>query len=131
MPKPTPTPKPAIEKLAFGGTIHLTASPTYAQKELVSLTHLLHLVHHHNKNQHRLSKWYKALCTFRHQVSKLLVEVQELDTALAFSVINKTKDGRLGGDKIGKEGRYVRGAREKVEERVNFWGGRCMERWFV
>lgn len=113
------------------GLHQLTPSPSYTQKELLSLSHLLHLIHHHNKNQHRLSKWYKSLSTFRRQVSNLLVEVQELDTALAFSLSNKTRDGRIAGERKGKEGKYVRVAREKVEVRVRFWMEHCVERWFL
>lgn len=112
-------------------TLGLTSNPSYAQKELFALTQLLHLINHHNKNQHRLSKWYKSLSTFRRQTVKLVVEVQELDTALAFSVVNKKKDGRAGADKSAKEGKYVRLAREKVEMRVAFWVNQCLERWFM
>lgn len=125
-------PKPSLATKSEEVTSKLTSSPSTTQRELLSLTNLLHLINHHNKNQHRLSKWYKSLCTFRRQVAKLLVEVRELDTALAFSVVNKTQDGKkLGAERKGKEGKYVRLAREKVEERVRFWGQFCEERWFV
>lgn len=110
--------------------IPLPSSISYTQRELVSLNQLLHLAHHRNRNQHRLSKWYKSLSTFRRQIAKLLLEVKELDIAIEFSVENRKKDGRKEGGQ-GKEGKYVRMAREKVEGRVAFWEERLVGRWFV
>ncbi|TGO72555.1 hypothetical protein BELL_0441g00020 [Botrytis elliptica] len=53
----------------------LTPNPHHAS--LLSLTHLLHLTHHRNKNQHRLSKWYISFGILRRQVSRLLSMIPE------------------------------------------------------
>ncbi|KAF7935410.1 uncharacterized protein EAE97_008317 [Botrytis byssoidea] len=53
----------------------LTPNPHHAS--LLSLTHLLHLTHHRNKNQHRLSKWYISFGILRRQVSRLLSIIPE------------------------------------------------------
>ncbi|KAF7897986.1 uncharacterized protein EAF01_008952 [Botrytis porri] len=53
----------------------LTPNPHHAS--LLSLTQLLHLTHHRNKNQHRLSKWYISFGIFRRQVSRLLSIIPE------------------------------------------------------
>ncbi|TGO49684.1 hypothetical protein BOTNAR_0421g00070 [Botryotinia narcissicola] len=53
----------------------LTPNPHYAS--LLSLNHLLHLTHHRNKNQHRLSKWYISFGILRRQVSRLLSIIPE------------------------------------------------------
>ncbi|PVH85421.1 hypothetical protein DL98DRAFT_568206 [Cadophora sp. DSE1049] len=108
-------------------------------QELTSITHLLHLFHHRNKNQHRLSKWWKSFSQLRRQVGKLLAEVEALETCLKFSSASsssskskkrKGKDGEgstVGGVREGGgESKYVRAARETVEERVEF-----LERWVV
>jgi ribonuclease MRP protein subunit RMP1 len=81
-----------------------------ALKELTSTSQLLHLTHHRNKNQHRLTTWYKYLSQLRRHINKLLPELQSLETALTFT----TKE------KGGKENKYVKQAHEKVNERVNF-----------
>ncbi|KAF7886704.1 uncharacterized protein EAF02_003351 [Botrytis sinoallii] len=53
----------------------LTPNPHHAS--LLSLTHLLHLTHHRNKNQHRLSKWYISFGILRRQLSRLLSMIPE------------------------------------------------------
>ncbi|THV51397.1 hypothetical protein BGAL_0112g00180 [Botrytis galanthina] len=53
----------------------LTPNPHHAS--LLSLTHLLHLTHHRNKNQHRLLKWYVSFGILRRQVSRLLSIIPE------------------------------------------------------
>ncbi|KAF7889214.1 hypothetical protein EAF00_009514 [Botryotinia globosa] len=53
----------------------LTPNPHHAS--LLSLAHLLHLTHHRNKNQHRLSKWYISFGILRRQVSRLLSIIPE------------------------------------------------------
>jgi ribonuclease MRP protein subunit RMP1 len=79
-------------------------------KELLSLHQLLHLTHHRNKNQHRLSKWYKPFSILRRQISKLISELETLETAELYAC-----KGEKGG-----ENKYVMAAREKAEARVKF-----------
>jgi ribonuclease MRP protein subunit RMP1 len=81
------------------------------KETLISVQQLLHLTHHRNKNQHRLSKWYKAFSILRHQVVKLIAELETLETAELYS--SKGKRGE-------EESKYVTAAREKVEKRVKF-----------
>ena len=81
------------------------------KETLISVQQLLHLTHHRNKNQHRLSKWYKAFSILRHQIVKLIAELETLETAELYS--SKGKKGEV-------ESRYVTGAREKVEKREKF-----------
>jgi ribonuclease MRP protein subunit RMP1 len=81
------------------------------KETLISVQQLLHLTHHRNKNQHRLSKWYKAFSILRHQVVKLIAELETLETAELYSSKGKTDE---------KESKYVTAAREKVEKRVRF-----------
>ncbi|TGO09235.1 hypothetical protein BTUL_0174g00180 [Botrytis tulipae] len=54
-----------------------TLMPNPHHASLLSLTHLLHLTHHRNKNQHRLSKWYISFGILRRQVSRLLSIIPE------------------------------------------------------
>ena len=83
-------------------------------KDLLIATHqILQLTHHRNKNQHRLSKWYKPFSILRRQVSKLISELSSLEIAVLYS----TAPGKGG---VGEENKYVAAAREKVESRVRF-----------
>ncbi|KAL2067877.1 hypothetical protein VTL71DRAFT_15975 [Oculimacula yallundae] len=103
---------------------------------LQSISQLLHLTHHRNKNQHRLAKWYKAFSVLRRQVGKLVNEVETLERVVKFSSTGGEdgKAGRKGRKEEGEredgkgreESKYVLAAREKVEERVEF-----MEEWVV
>jgi ribonuclease MRP protein subunit RMP1 len=79
------------------------------KESLISTHQLLHLTHHRNKNQHRLSKWYKWFSTLRRQISKLITELETLETAETYS-----------SKKKGEENKYVKAARERVEVRVAF-----------
>jgi ribonuclease MRP protein subunit RMP1 len=79
------------------------------KESLISTHQLLHLTHHRNKNQHRLSKWYKWFSILRRQISKLITELETLETAEAYSSKNKRE-----------ENKYVKAARERVEVRVAF-----------
>ncbi|CZT06090.1 uncharacterized protein RCO7_05134 [Rhynchosporium graminicola] len=99
--------------------------PDAPLQELTSISQLLHLTHHRNKNQHRLAKWWKAFSVLRRQVGRLVAEVETLERAVKFS------SGASLGEKSRKKGRgkqlekeeeskYVTGAREAVEERVGF-----------
>ncbi|KAK0100979.1 hypothetical protein ONS95_013032 [Cadophora gregata] len=117
-------------------------SISLSSEELTSVTHLLHLFHHRNKNQHRLSKWWKAFSQLRRQVGKLLLEVEALETCVKFSSAPasasassskvKKRKGEGSRDEVfrggGREGesKFVRAARETVEERVEF-----LENWVV
>ncbi|XMA12413.1 hypothetical protein WAI453_005204 [Rhynchosporium graminicola] len=105
--------------------------PDAPLQELTSISQLLHLTHHRNKNQHRLAKWWKAFSVLRRQVGRLVAEVETLERAVKFS------SGASLGEKSRKKGRgkqlekeegskYVTGAREAVEERVGF-----MKEWVV
>jgi len=85
-----------------------------AKEELTSISQLLHLAHHRNKNQHRLSKWYKPFSILRRQLAKLITELHTLETAELYSTApGKGVVGEL-------ENKYVVAARAKVEERVRF-----------
>ncbi len=90
-------------------------------KELTSISSILHLVHHRNSNQHRLSKWYKAFSQLRRQIPKLAIEIQSLDTALKYT------DGGVAW----KENKYVKAAREKMELRIEFLEERLMGRCYL
>jgi len=48
------------------------------KKELEEIEKILHLTRHRNKNQHRLSKWWKSFSQLRRQISKLIVELEDL-----------------------------------------------------
>jgi ribonuclease MRP protein subunit RMP1 len=104
-----------------------------AKEELTSISQLLHLAHHRNKNQHRLSKWYKSFSQLRRQVSKLLAEIESLETAERFDVTGtgKGKAGKGKGKLDGKESKYVKAAREKVEARVEFLEERVVEKCYL
>ncbi|KAI9049528.1 hypothetical protein LZ554_006557 [Drepanopeziza brunnea f. sp. 'monogermtubi'] len=107
-PKPGPKQQPSSHP-------HPSATPL---QELTSISQLLHLTHHRNKNQHRLAKWYKPFSQLRRQVGRLLPELEALEVAERFSV-----SGNENGE---AEGKYVRAARERVERRVCF-----LEEWIV
>ncbi|PQE13929.1 ribonuclease mrp subunit rmp1 protein [Rutstroemia sp. NJR-2017a BBW] len=51
--------------------------PNPTHTSLHSLSQILHLTHHRNKNQHRLAKWYISFGILRRQVSRLLALVPE------------------------------------------------------
>jgi ribonuclease MRP protein subunit RMP1 len=53
------------------------------QERLVEIERLLHLAFHHNKNQHRLAKWWRWLSMLRRAVSKLLAELNRSDESFA------------------------------------------------
>ena len=91
-----------------------------AREELHTISQLLHLTHHRNKNQHRLSKWYKSFSVLRRSIAKLVSELESFEQSLKFS-----------SGKKGEEGKYVKAAREKVEDRVRFLEDRLMERCFL
>jgi ribonuclease MRP protein subunit RMP1 len=90
-----------------------TTSP---KSELLSISQTLHLFHHRNQNQHRLAKWYKSLTQLRSHISRLILELETLDTALTYS---------------SEESKYVQAARETVEDRVKFMRTWLEERAYV
>jgi ribonuclease MRP protein subunit RMP1 len=92
------------------------ATAPSAKAELTSISLTLHLFHHRNHNQHRLAKWYKSFSQLRRHISKLILELETLDTALAYS---------------SEESKYAKAARETVEVRVEFMRTWLEERWYV
>jgi len=109
--------------------------PTSPSQELTSITHLLHLFHHRNKNQHRLSKWWKSFSQLRRQTGKLLTEFEALETCVKFSSASASSSSSKVKKRMEKEGKggsgegeskFVRAARETVEQRAEF-----LERWVV
>jgi ribonuclease MRP protein subunit RMP1 len=95
------------------------------KEDLTSIHQILHLTHHRNKNQHRLSKWYKPFSQLRRQVAKLIAELEALEVAEKFSTGSGKGQGKSGGGgnaaRAG-ESKYAKAAREKVELRVRFLG---------
>jgi ribonuclease MRP protein subunit RMP1 len=55
------------------------------REELHSISQILHLTHHRNKNQHRLAKWYKSFSMLRRHVSKLS---SELETNIQYTALS-------------------------------------------
>jgi ribonuclease MRP protein subunit RMP1 len=95
------------------------------KEELTSVHQILHLTHHRNKNQHRLSKWYKSFSQLRRQVAKLITELEALEVAEIYSTGSgkgKGKGKKNGAEAGNGENKYVKAAREKVELRVKFLG---------
>jgi ribonuclease MRP protein subunit RMP1 len=90
---------------------------------LISTHQLLHLTHHRNKNQHRLSKWYKSFSVLRRQISKLITELEAFETAELYSTPSTP---RKGTGLRARESKYVKAARERVESRVGF-----LKEWVV
>ncbi|CZT46210.1 uncharacterized protein RSE6_06609 [Rhynchosporium secalis] len=86
--------------------------PDAPLQELTSISQLLHLTHHRNKNQHRLAKWWKAFSVLRRQVGRLVAEVETLERAVKFS------SGASLGEKSRKKG--IRKQLEKEEESKAF-----------
>ncbi|RAL60881.1 hypothetical protein DID88_010206 [Monilinia fructigena] len=89
-----------------------TPNPQHTQ--LVALTQLLHLTHHRNKNQHRLSKWYISFGILRRQVARLLSVVPEY-------VIESQSRGKVKGkarERKEKEERELQGLVKFVGEEV-------------
>lgn len=47
--------------------------------QMQETTHIFHLLHHRNKNQHRHSKWWRWFSLLKRCVSRLIQEVQARD----------------------------------------------------
>ncbi|KAI9741869.1 MAG: hypothetical protein M1834_000257 [Cirrosporium novae-zelandiae] len=43
---------------------------------LTQTSHLLHILHHRNKNQHHHSHWWRYLCQLRRHISKLILAIE-------------------------------------------------------
>ncbi|EHL01651.1 hypothetical protein M7I_2285 [Glarea lozoyensis 74030] len=94
------SPKPNVQ------TPSLPQFSSSAVHTLTTIHNHLHLLHHRNKNQHRLSKWYKPFSIFRRQIPKLIAELERYEGARA---IRETSS-------------FTRQAREEVRRRVEFLG---------
>ncbi|KAB8291800.1 hypothetical protein EYC80_006592 [Monilinia laxa] len=89
-------------------------TPNPQHTHLVALTQLLHLTHHRNKNQHRLSKWYISFGTLRRQVARLLSVVPEY-------VIESQSRGKVKGkarERKEREERELQGLVKFIGEEV-------------
>ncbi|MCJ1248324.1 hypothetical protein MMC30_005541 [Trapelia coarctata] len=58
---------------------------------------MLHLLYHRNKNQHRLTKWWKWLSMLRRCVAKLLLDLQSHDQHLAKPRVKHLQETLLPG----------------------------------
>ncbi|TQS38965.1 hypothetical protein Golomagni_00518 [Golovinomyces magnicellulatus] len=88
-----------------------------ARTKLQSTYNLLHLTHHRNKNQHRLSKWYKSFGQLRRQMSKLMFELEKFKGAQSIS--------------SGNENKYVSLARRNFELRIDFMRTRLIPKCYL
>ena len=118
-------PKPPLPSLHPSSPALLSSQTTTTKNSLLSISQILHLTHHRNKNQHRLTKWYKHLSILRRNISKLLSEVEILETAEKFTDVGG------GGKGKGKGEKYVKDAKMVVERRVEFLEDWVLERAFV
>lgn len=73
----SPTPKGISLMTVENGLVRLRA-----------ISDSLHLLYHHNKNQHRQSKWWKWLTMLRRGVGKLFQELQKSGREHFFARIN-------------------------------------------
>ncbi|RKF56454.1 putative ribonuclease mrp protein subunit rmp1 [Golovinomyces cichoracearum] len=85
--------------------------------KLQSAYNILHLTHHRNKNQHRLSKWYKSFGQLRRQMSKLMLELENFKRAQSIS--------------SGSENKYVSHARRNFELRIDFIRARLIPKCYL
>jgi len=89
------------------------ASPS---SELTSVLTILDATNHRNKNQHRLSKWWKAFSILHRQTSKLLSELQALSS---------------NEEKFGEGRKKTLESREVMESRVGFLVVRVVPRCYL
>ena len=61
---------------ALGSNLDTLVLPSIPR--LTHESNLLHLLFHRNKNQHRLSKWWKDLSLLRSNVRKLIIELESI-----------------------------------------------------
>ncbi|KHJ34811.1 putative ribonuclease mrp protein subunit rmp1 [Erysiphe necator] len=85
-------------------------------QKLQNISQLLHLAHHRNKNQHRVSRWYKYFGQLRRQISKLILELDTFATAIkvACDVTTTNTSESVTTNK------YVLSAKKKIEQRNKF-----------
>jgi ribonuclease MRP protein subunit RMP1 len=83
----------------------MKVSPPPPHPELISILQILSAANHRNKNQHRLSKWWKSFSQLRRQVAKLITELETFDQI----------EGMYGEGK-----KQTLASREVVERRVEF-----------
>ncbi|KAG9235507.1 hypothetical protein BJ875DRAFT_542060 [Amylocarpus encephaloides] len=82
-------------------------------QKLTTLHQTLHLLHHRNKNQHRLTKWYKYFSEFRRHSQKLISEAQNYISARNLS----------------KKSKFTEAAEVKLKGRLEFCCS-MVERWY-
>lgn len=82
-----------------------------ALEELTSTSAILAAAHYRNKNQHRLAKWWKQFCVFRRNLSRLIREMEELNSC---GEVKRVDDIKLEASRV------------VVEKRVDF-----MMQWVV
>jgi len=73
-------------------------------EELSSISAILSAAHHRSKSQHRLSKWWKAFCVLRRNVTKLVSEMKKWE----------------GEVKLVGETKWTIASHEVVERRAEF-----------
>lgn len=83
------------------------STPTTLIQNLNTLYSTIHLFHHRNKNQHRLSKWYFHFSQFHRQVQKLAKEIEAYDAAR----------------KLSSKSRFTREAEKRLQSRIRLLAG--------
>ncbi|RFU25992.1 hypothetical protein B7463_g10355, partial [Scytalidium lignicola] len=91
-----------------------TQSCSQALTTLPAVHDLLNLANHRNKNQHRLSKWWKEFSQLRRHVSKLISELSDPELRFVHESTAPKKKPKKEKQDRGKE------SRDKVELRVEF-----------
>lgn len=93
-------------------------TPTAANLEnLTDLSTLLHLLHHRNKNQHRLASWYRHFGTFRRHLSRLLTHYT---TLLAVPETHAARHRKKTQDVT---------TRAKITAELDFWTEAMVAKW--
>ncbi|KAL3425652.1 hypothetical protein PVAG01_02443 [Phlyctema vagabunda] len=89
--------------------------------ELETISNLLHLAHHRNKNQHRLSKWWGTFSQLRRQLSKLCLEI---DASPYHQQTTKSKSKS-------KNQKMLEERKSRVEQRAEFLLDILLERCYL
>ncbi|KAF8462060.1 hypothetical protein BDZ91DRAFT_735810 [Kalaharituber pfeilii] len=116
----------SIPLTTFAPTGLASASVTRGLPQIAPLRiecDLLHLLFHRNKNQHRVSKWWRQMCLFRSTLKKLVRELEELEKLQGASGAGMglgTTSGMTKTEKkrLKKEAKMKGGAMEKSGERA-------------
>ncbi|KAH8821500.1 hypothetical protein F5884DRAFT_850727 [Xylogone sp. PMI_703] len=97
-----------------------THSRSQALTSLPPVHDLLNLANHRNKNQHRLSKWWKEFSQLRRHIGKLIAELSDPD--LRFVHESSSTPPASSSKKKLKQEKIDRGneSRDRVERRVAF-----------